>query len=133
MEIIRQDGDSFEFIVLRSFHWKGRPVAPTERREIERQEAFGAEIAGLVNSKRIKPVYPAEVECVALKTFSMPGNSKKFECKQGERILIRGEDLLPLILGHLCLPADPAIWRPLASSQDALAAGGLSFLKALMA
>jgi D-psicose/D-tagatose/L-ribulose 3-epimerase len=26
-----------------------------------------------------------------------------------------------------------AIWRPLASSQDALAAGGLSFLKTLMA
>lgn len=110
MEILKKrSAGPHKFRVLKSFLYGGKNILKDEVIQLEEPDA-----GELVAVKKVFPIFPdGPVECVALKTFILPGLKEKFEAKPGEKILIKNGDLLPLLLLGVCIPSDDSVWRPL--------------------
>jgi hypothetical protein len=107
MEIISKKNRKFRFRVLRPFHFDGRTVKRDEELEISEPEA-----SGLVNIRKVAPIFPDVIECQALRGFEVPGRTEKFKCTKGERVLLKSGQAINLMVQHLCIPVDDDIWRP---------------------
>ena len=110
MEIIKKGSyGPHRFLVTKDFRYGGKTVQVDEEIEIGEPDA-----GQLVAARKVMPIFPEPViECIAVKSFHLPGLKQKFEAKPGEKILIKRGDLLPLLLSGLCIPKDKEIWRPL--------------------
>jgi hypothetical protein len=109
MEIIKKGKEPQKFLAIKGFKFAGKEILINSEISLQEPEA-----SLLVGSKKIIPVWPqASIECIVLKTFILPGRKEKFEAKHGERVLIKADDLLPLLLDGSCIPSDDGLWRPL--------------------
>jgi hypothetical protein len=108
MEIVKKASAKFMFRCLKTFRWANHQTDIGEIIELTEPTA-----TSLVSFHKVTPVDLSPVgEYIALAPFSLPGKSEKFSCQKLERIFIKAEDALPLMLQRAILPADPNRWRP---------------------
>ena len=106
----------YKFLVVKSVVWDGKIVQPGDEIEIQIQ----AEADGMVQNGRVRPVDLIDgLTYVALRAFTLPGQSAKFETKKLELVSLKADDALRLMLDRSCLPADPDQWRPYAMKLGA--------------
>lgn len=111
MEIIKKQTGRFKFRVLKPFSLGGGLRKETnEEIELEQSEADD-----LVYGRKVEPVDINDGDVyIALTPFSLPGAKEKFTCKSGEKIALRREDALSLLLSGAVIPVNASRWRPLA-------------------
>ncbi|MBM4338799.1 MAG: hypothetical protein FJ110_04585 [Deltaproteobacteria bacterium] len=110
MEIIKKaQSGPHKFKVVKSFSWGGSVKAAGEEIEISNaQEAFG-----LVQVGRVIPAdLPATAEYIALRDIKLSGKVKAFEAKRMEKVILKAEQALALLLEGAILPCDEDQWRP---------------------
>jgi len=106
----------FLFTVVRSFHWGGYVTQPGMEIEIENSLAVELIKAG----KLLPPPAPETGEYYCLTELVLPGREVKFKAKARESVILRRDQVLPLLLARQIIPADPDQWRPfnIKFSQD---------------
>ena len=107
MEIIRKKSSLYSFRCVRQFRWGTFFTEVGQVLEICEPQATAFVLSG-----RIEPVYPPELECVALADLTLPGSKEAFKCKRLERIVLRKKEALSFMLQKLCVPASDDVWRP---------------------
>ncbi len=110
MEIIKRSVQGpHKFKVLKPFGWKaGKAVEPGEIVEMDQLEADQ-----YVQIGRVIPVDLPDVGTyITLTSFSLPGKNEKFETKKFERVELRAQDALRLMLDRSVIPEDESQWRP---------------------
>jgi hypothetical protein len=110
MEIIRKSAQGpAKFRVIKPFMWRLAKMAELgETVEMEQADADQ-----FVQIGKVVPVDLPEVAVyVALRDFSLPGRSEKFCCKKLERVELKADDALRLMLDRSVLPEDDGQWRP---------------------
>ena len=107
MEIIKRKSGLYSFCCLKKFRWGTFFTEVGQVLEICEPQATVFVLSG-----RIEPVYPPELECVALADLTLPGSKEAFKCKRLERIVLRKKEALSFMLQKLCVPASDDVWRP---------------------
>jgi hypothetical protein len=109
MEVVKRAKQSFRFKALKSFRWAGRDTHPGELLE----EIPEPTATGLVAIGKIKPELPEVSIYVCLQAITIPGEIEKHTAKKMERVLLRAEDALPLLISGAVIPEADGQWRPL--------------------
>jgi hypothetical protein len=109
MEIVRKSKTTHAFRVVKSFHWGGSSKSAGEEIEI----SDPAEAAGLVQSGRVIPAdLPGTAEYIGLRDLKLAGTKKFFEAKKMERVILRSDQALKLMIEGAIIPVDENQWRP---------------------
>ncbi len=116
MEILkRANSEPPKFRVLRSFYKDGRPLEVGELIEIESMDEKATPTVqfDLVSTNRVVPADIPEVGVyIALVDLALPGKVEKFTCKPLDRIELKAEDALRLMMSRCVIPEDENQWRP---------------------
>ncbi len=110
MEILRKAvSGPQKFKALKHFLWKmGQLVKPDDIIEATQSEADE-----LVAIGRAVPCdLPETGVYIALQDICLPGRTEKFEAKRMERVELKAEDALRLMLDRSVIPEDEKQWRP---------------------
>jgi len=107
MELIKKGTNAYFFRCVKGFNTGERTVSPGEEVELKEPDA-----SGLVQRGKVLPSdLPTEDEYIALQPFSLPGRVEKFMCERLEKVQIRAEDAVDLMLRGFIIPSDDR-WRP---------------------
>jgi hypothetical protein len=110
MEILSRKGSRlFKFKVKKSFRWAGFPTVPGQELELRSLEA-----ASLISSGRIEPadVPPTATYICIVTEVILPGREKAFKAKFGEKVILKREDAVRLMMAREVIPLDSAAWKP---------------------
>lgn len=110
MEIVKKaQVGPHKFNVVKPVFWAGSVKAAGEEIEI----SDPAEALGLVQSGKIIPTdLPATGEYIALRDLKLSGRKAAFEAKKMERVILRSDQALKLMLEGAVIPCDDSQWRP---------------------
>jgi len=107
MEIIKRKNQLHTFRCLKRFRWAGHTTEIGQTLELKEPDASEFVVLG-----RVEPDLPPVVECISLVDLTQPGAEKAFTAKKMEKILLKKEQAISLMLERLAIPADPGTWRP---------------------
>lgn len=109
MEIIRKKNQSHSFRVLKSFRWAGYLTEPGQILQM----ADGPAIAQIIRGRLEPEDFPDPLEAIVLcDDLIQPGNEQAFKAKKFDRVLLKKEQAISLMLERRCIPASDEIWRP---------------------
>lgn len=108
MEIIKKKNSSCMFRVLKPFKWGGYVTEPGQELAMS-----GAEALGMIQRGKVTPTDIPEVgEYIALQDLTLPGDKEAHRAKKMERILLKKDQALDLMLKRLIVPVDTSRWTP---------------------
>jgi len=108
MEIVKKAQSAHKFKVVKPINWAGSVKAAGEEVEISNAQ----EAVGLIQSGKIIPDLPAQAEYIALRDLKLSGKVKFFECKKMEKVILKAEQALGLLLEGAVIPVSSGQWRP---------------------
>ena len=109
MEVIKRGRNAaHKFKVVKPFRWGGYITEKGQEIEIRDPEATGQ----VQNGRVVPSDIPAEGEYVCITDIVLPGREAKHEAKRLEKVLLKSEDALRLMLAGSVLPTSEDQWRP---------------------
>ncbi len=108
MELIKKKSASHTWRVLKSFSWGGYVTEPGQELQIGPTESLGLMLRG-----KIEPVDVPDVgEYLCLTDLTLPGSKEAHRAKRNEKVLLKREDAIRLMVERKIIPTNSEQWRP---------------------
>lgn len=109
MELVKKAKAAHIFRVVKPIYWSGSVKAAGDEIEI----SDPAEAFGLVQTGKVVPAdIPPTAEYIALRDLKLPGKKAAFEAKKMERVILKSDQALVLMIENAILPCNESQWRP---------------------
>jgi len=108
MEVIKKKSSSYFFKVLKPFRWAGYTTEANQEIQMAPAEGLAA-----VQRGGVTPIDTPEIgEYICLVDITLPGDKEAFKAKRMEKVLLKKDQALDLMLKRLVIPVDASQWRP---------------------
>lgn len=108
MEIIRKKSGAARFRVLKPFQWGGFIVEVGQELNVANDLALQ-----MISQGKIEPVdVPLVGAYYCLTEVVQPGKTEGFRAKALEKVILKREQAIDLMLKRMVIPVDPAQWKP---------------------